>query len=77
MDSALSTVINQTRLHANELIETAEEFTELIADYFNDYNPPEFNTTQLFDEFLDHQEEFLAITWQTLVNQTTTNTTSM
>lgn len=77
MDSALSTVINQTRLQANELIETAEEFTELIADYFNDYNPPEFNITQLFDEFLDHQEEFLAITWQTLVNQTTTNTTSM
>ena len=77
MDSALSTVINQTRLQANELIETAEDFTELIADYFYDYNPPEFNTTQLFDEFLDHQEEFLAITWKTLVNQTTTITTSM
>ena len=30
-----------------------------------------------FDEFLDHQEEFLAITWQALVNQTTTITSSM
>ena len=54
MDSALSTVINQTQLQANELIETAEEFTEMIIDYFDDYDPPEFNTTQLFDEFLDH-----------------------
>ena len=77
MDSALSTIINQTQLQANELIETAEEFTEMIIDYFDDYDPPEFNTTQLFDEFLDHQEEFLAITWQALVNQTTTITSSM
>ena len=49
----------------------------MIIDYFDDYDPPEFNTTQLFDEFLDHQEEFLAITWQALVNQTTTITSSM
>lgn len=68
--------MNNTIMLAQQQVEqvadTVNTATTSIAMIFDDYSPPILNTSYYIEEFNQHKEEVLALTWETLTNYTQT-----
>lgn len=68
----MNTTLITSQQYVEQIVDTVHTVTTSIATIFDDYHPPILKTSQYIEEFNQHKEEVLALTWETLTNYTET-----